>query len=131
MLSPQHLLLSSRHGLLTMKNNTPAPETAAAAAALPTPPATPVKKPRSMIAAKPFIIRDSPTGGMGAFATRDLHPGEVILEETPLFVADREGIFSAFARLSRKKQRKAMKLHASGHFKPGTEYLEAIWYTNR
>ncbi|KAM3446034.1 hypothetical protein MY3296_010051 [Beauveria thailandica] len=81
---------------------------------------------------KPFAVRPSPTGGMGAFATRRLLPDEVILEEAPLLTSSRGGssIFEAYAAASRKKQKKAMKLHASRHFKPGTPYLQAIWDTN-
>ncbi|KAK8149234.1 hypothetical protein G3M48_007764 [Beauveria asiatica] len=82
---------------------------------------------------KPFAVRPSPTGGMGAFATRHLLPDEIILEEAPLLTSSRGGssIFEAYAGASRKKQKKAMKLHASRHFKPGTPYLQAIWDTNR
>ncbi|KAM3516200.1 hypothetical protein MY11210_000222 [Beauveria gryllotalpidicola] len=93
----------------------------------PLPPTPPVK------ACCCFAVRPSPTtgGGMGAFATRALLPNEVILEETPLFTSSRgNSIFKAFARASRKKQKKAMRLHASSHFKPGTPYLQAIWDTN-
>ncbi|KAM3432508.1 hypothetical protein NHJ13734_006823 [Beauveria thailandica] len=83
---------------------------------------------------KPFAVRPSPTGGMGVFATRHLLPDEIILEEAPLLTSSRGGnsisIFEAYARASRKKQKKAMKLHASRHFKPGTPYLQAIWDTN-
>ncbi|PMB70665.1 SET domain-containing protein 5 [Beauveria bassiana] len=80
---------------------------------------------------EPFAVRPSPTGGMGAFATRALLPNEVILEETPLFTSTRgDSIFKAFGRASRKKQKEAMKLHASSHFKPGTPYLQAVWDTN-
>ncbi|TQV96949.1 SETdomain-containing protein [Cordyceps javanica] len=114
---------------------------AAAAAALPTPPITPVRPPSlpaspaattaTAVAVKAFAVRPSLTGGLGAFATRALPRGAVLLEETPLFVAARRGaIFAAFARLSRKRQRKAMALHASDHFKPGTPWLEAVWDTN-
>ncbi|EJP69631.1 uncharacterized protein BBA_01596 [Beauveria bassiana ARSEF 2860] len=81
---------------------------------------------------KPFAVRPSPTGGMGAFATRALLPNEVILEETPLFTSTRgDSIFKTFTRASRKRQKKAMKLHASSHFKLGTPYLQAVWDTNR
>ncbi|KAM3555301.1 hypothetical protein MY1884_005663 [Beauveria asiatica] len=80
---------------------------------------------------KPFAVRPSPTGGMGAFATRRLLPDEIILEEAPLLTSSRgSSIFEAYARASRKRQKKAMKLHASRHFKPGTPYLQAIWDTN-
>lgn len=109
----------------------------AAAAALPTPPTTPVKTPSPAAAAaaacpKAFVVRPSSTGGMGAYATRALSRGDVILEETPLLVvADRGDLFAAFARLGRRKQTKALKLHASDHFKPGTPWIEAVWDTNR
>ena len=102
------------------------------AAALPTPPTTPVKTPSPTTPTKAFVIRPSSTGGMGAYATRALAHNDVILEETPLLVvAERSHLFAAFARLSRKRQTKALKLHASDHFKPGTPWLEAVWDTNR
>ncbi|OAA82251.1 SET domain protein [Akanthomyces lecanii RCEF 1005] len=97
------------------------------AVALPTPPTTPVKTPSPTTTTTPTTS----TGGMGAYATRALAHNDVILEETPLLaVAERSHLFAAFARLSRKRQTKALKLHASDHFKPGTPWLEAIWDTN-
>lgn len=107
---------------------------ASAAAALPTPPTTPVKtpSPAAAAAAKAFVVRPSSTGGMGAYATRALSRGDVVLEETPLLVvADRGDLYAAFARLGRRKLTKALKLHASDHFKPGTPWIEAVWDTNR
>ncbi|KAM3504036.1 hypothetical protein MY10362_003824 [Beauveria mimosiformis] len=98
-------------------------------AALPTTTSTTTTTSSSSV--KPFAVRPSPTGGMGAFATRALLPNEIILEEAPLFTSSRgNSIFKAYARASRKKQQKAIKLHASRHFKPGTPYLQAIWDTN-
>ncbi|KAM3494478.1 hypothetical protein MY3957_002201 [Beauveria namnaoensis] len=105
--------------------------TADANFALPTPTTTTTSASFSSSSVKPFAVRPSPTGGMGAFATRVLLPNEIILEETPLFTSTRgDSIFKAFARASRKRQKKAMKLHASSHFKPGTPHLQAIWDTN-
>ncbi|ATY59210.1 SET domain [Cordyceps militaris] len=100
------------------------------AAALP-PIKTPPPPPPTAAAGKPFVVQPSATGGLGAFATRALAPGELLLEETPLLVvAARPRLFAAFARLRRKRQQKALRLHASDHFKLGTDWLEAIWDTN-
>ncbi|KAM3464972.1 hypothetical protein MY5147_006654 [Beauveria neobassiana] len=97
----------------------------------PTPTTTTTSASFSSSSVKPFAVRPSPTGGMGAFATRALLPNEIILEEMPLFTSTRgDSIFKAFDRASRKKQKEAMKLHASSHFKPGTPHLQAIWDTN-
>lgn len=95
----------------------------------PSPPLTPVKISTPHDAA--FTIKDSETGGVGAFATRILRRGEVILEEAPLFVASRASVFDVFGTLSVKDKYKCLELHASDHFKPGTPRLEAVWDTNR
>lgn len=95
----------------------------------PTPPATPKKG--TALSLRGFTIRGSTTGGLGAFATSRLRRGDVILEEFPLFIASRDAIFRVFTRLDEKTQKRALRLHASTHFKPGTPRLEAVWDTNR
>lgn len=77
-----------------------------------------------------FAVAPSNIAGCGAFAKRDLHRGDVILRERPLFVATSETLFREFEGLDRGIQAVAMDLYANEGVKVGTPKLLAIWRTN-
>ncbi|GAO16694.1 hypothetical protein UVI_02002400 [Ustilaginoidea virens] len=77
-----------------------------------------------------FEIRTSQVAGLGAFATKDLSKGDVILRERPLFIAHRDHIFVEFAKLDERDKEVALSLYANQLLKPGISMLEAIWKTN-
>ncbi|KJZ77564.1 hypothetical protein HIM_03288 [Hirsutella minnesotensis 3608] len=78
-----------------------------------------------------FKIDQSETAGWGAFATRDLLRGDVILRERPLFIANSISLYKEFNALDQQAQGVALSLYANERVKQGTPILQAIWDTNR
>lgn len=78
-----------------------------------------------------FEVRPSQGAGLGAFATRDLKKGDVILKEMPLFVSDSDSsLYREFTNLDPQTRDVASNLHANDQFKPGTNLIQGIWSTN-
>ncbi|KAH0489308.1 hypothetical protein TgHK011_009744 [Trichoderma gracile] len=77
-----------------------------------------------------FQVAKSRVAGWGAFATRDLKRGEVILREIPLFVAESHNILREFHKLSVQDREVALSLHAHELIKGDTPKITAVWHTN-
>ncbi|ETS07048.1 hypothetical protein M419DRAFT_32300 [Trichoderma reesei RUT C-30] len=77
-----------------------------------------------------FQVAKSRVAGWGAFATRDLRQGDVILREIPLFVAESHNIIREFYKLSVQDREVALSLHAHELIKGDTPKITAIWHTN-
>ncbi|PHH92484.1 hypothetical protein CDD83_7232 [Cordyceps sp. RAO-2017] len=77
-----------------------------------------------------FEVALTSAEGWGAFATRKLRRGDVILCEKPLFIADKRSLFQEFDRLGPQARRLALGLHANELAKPGTPPIQNIWETN-
>lgn len=77
-----------------------------------------------------FAITPSPISGWGAFALRDLHKGECILAETPLFTATPSSLFKEFAKLTSGDRGVVWSLAENKLCKPGTPRLQSIWNAN-
>ncbi|KAK3942790.1 hypothetical protein QBC46DRAFT_255804 [Diplogelasinospora grovesii] len=69
-----------------------------------------------------FQVRPSPIGGLGAFAVKDLRPGDVILTESPLLRTTYGSVLPDFYRLTRSDQ--DMYLTLSGY--PSSEGKDEI-----
>ncbi|KAH6609006.1 set domain-containing [Trichoderma cornu-damae] len=76
-------------------------ETPAIAGAALVPPPTLKTSPSPAYSNDCFRIAESGIAGWGAFATRNLTKGDVILREIPLFVAGDDGIFDEFYKLDK------------------------------
>ncbi|KAI1638981.1 hypothetical protein F4809DRAFT_658713 [Biscogniauxia mediterranea] len=59
-----------------------------------------------------FEVKESPLGGLGAFARRDLRAGEVVLVERALVVADQTTIYDALDALAPAQRGAFARLHA-------------------
>lgn len=94
------------------------------------PPPTRKTSPSPMYHNDYFQIAKSSVAGWGAFATRDLTRGDIILRETPLFVADNDNIFHEFYRLDGSAMNVALSLHSHPLIKGGTPRILAVWQTN-
>ncbi|KAL5095574.1 hypothetical protein Trisim1_000344 [Trichoderma cf. simile WF8] len=77
-----------------------------------------------------FEIAKSNVAGWGAFATRDLTKGDVILREIPLFVAETDKVFHEFYKLDGDAKKVALSLHSHRLIKGGTPQILAVWQTN-
>ncbi|UKZ75850.1 hypothetical protein TrVFT333_003545 [Trichoderma virens FT-333] len=98
--------------------------------ALPIPPAILKTSSGPMYHNEYFKVAKSSVAGWGAFATRDLTKGAVILRETPLFVAETDNVFHEFYKLDGDAKKVALSLHAHRLIKGGTPLILAIWQTN-
>lgn len=77
-----------------------------------------------------FKVRKSNVAGWGAFATRDLAKGDVILRERPLFVATNNDLFQEFYNLGSDDMDIALSLHSHQFIKGDTPIILGIWHTN-
>ncbi|TFB02701.1 hypothetical protein CCMA1212_005125 [Trichoderma ghanense] len=77
-----------------------------------------------------FQVAKSRVAGWGAFATRDLKLGDIILREIPLFVAESHNIIREFYKLSLQDREVALSLHAHELIKGDTPRITAVWHTN-
>ena len=77
-----------------------------------------------------FEIGPSKIAGWGAFASRELRHGQVILREAALFTADSTRLFKQYDQLRPEEKQVALSLHANSLAKPGTPRIQAIWATN-
>ncbi|OPB37905.1 hypothetical protein A0O28_0101890 [Trichoderma guizhouense] len=73
-----------------------------------------------------FEIAKSNVAGWGAFATRDLTKGDVILREIPLFVAETNKVFHEFYKLDESAKKVALSLHSHRLIKGGTPQILAV-----
>jgi hypothetical protein len=78
-----------------------------------------------------FRVGKSAVAGWGAFATKDLAKGDVILTEIPLFVATNADLFEEFDNLDSNDMNIALSLHSHEYIKGGTPIILGIWHTNR
>lgn len=95
-----------------------------------TPPAVLKTSPEPMYGNEYFEIAKSNVAGWGAFATRDLTKGDVILREIPLFVAETDKVFHEFYKLNESAKKVALSLHSHRLIKGGTPQILAVWQTN-
>lgn len=86
--------------------------------------------PEPMYGNEYFEIAKSSVAGWGAFATRDLTKGDVILREIPLFVAETDEVFHEFYKLDGSAKKVALSLHSHRLIKGGTPQILAVWQTN-
>lgn len=86
--------------------------------------------PEPMYGNEYFEIAKSNVAGWGAFATRDLTKGDVILREIPLFVAETDKVFHEFYKLDESAKKVALSLHSHRLIKGGTPQILAVWQTN-
>lgn len=86
--------------------------------------------PEPMYGNEYFEIARSNVAGWGAFATRDLTKGDVILREIPLFVAETDKVFHEFYKLDENAKKVALSLHSHRLIKGGTPQILAVWQTN-
>ncbi|KAL6837096.1 hypothetical protein V8C40DRAFT_229182 [Trichoderma camerunense] len=86
--------------------------------------------PEPMYGNEYFEIAKSSVAGWGAFATRDLTKGDVILREIPLFVAETDKVFHEFYELDENAKKVALSLHSHRLIKGGTPQILAVWQTN-
>lgn len=77
-----------------------------------------------------FRVAKSTVAGWGAFATRDLAKGDVILREIPLFVTTNDLLFEEFYNLDSNDMNIALSLHSHEFIKGGTPIILGIWHTN-
>lgn len=77
-----------------------------------------------------FEVRPSLVAGLGAFASRDLFNGDVILRESPLFISDSSNLYKDFGNLDEQAKDVVLSLHANDQIKPGTNRVKAVWSTN-
>ncbi|KAH8124888.1 SET domain-containing protein [Trichoderma asperelloides] len=77
-----------------------------------------------------FKVSKSKVAGWGAFATRDLAKGDVILRERPLFVATNNDLFQEFYNLGSDDMDIALSLHSHQFIKGDTPIILGIWHTN-
>lgn len=77
-----------------------------------------------------FKVGKSTVAGWGAFATRDLAKGDVILREVPLFVSTNNDLFQEFYKLDSQDMDIALSLHSHEFVKGGTPMILGIWHTN-
>ncbi|KAK4064057.1 uncharacterized protein Triagg1_9213 [Trichoderma aggressivum f. europaeum] len=89
------------------------------------PPAILKMSPEPMYGNEYFEIAKSSVAGWGAFATRDLTKGDVILREIPLFVADTDKVFHEFYKLDGSAKKVALSLHSHRLIKGGTPQILA------
>ncbi|KAF3060474.1 hypothetical protein CFAM422_011287 [Trichoderma lentiforme] len=95
-----------------------------------TPPAVLKTSPEPMYGNEYFEIAKSNVAGWGAFATRDLTKGDVILREIPLYVAETDKVFHEFYKLDESAKKVALSLHSHRLIKGGTPQILAVWRTN-
>lgn len=76
-----------------------------------------------------FEVRRSPKGGYGAFATKDIEVGTVIMSEKPLFRAISGEVFYKYENLATEQREEYRSLH--GWSGLGLPRLLAIFKTNR
>ncbi|KAK4064557.1 hypothetical protein Trihar35433_8074 [Trichoderma harzianum] len=81
--------------------------------------------PEPMYGNEYFEIAKSYVAGWGAFATRDLTKGDVILREIPLFVAETDKVFHEFYKLDDSAKKVALSLHSHRLIKGGTPQILA------
>ncbi|KAL7796833.1 hypothetical protein V8C37DRAFT_371608 [Trichoderma ceciliae] len=77
-----------------------------------------------------FQVAESSVAGWGAFATRDLTKGDVILREIPLFVSENDDVFHEFYKLDKNAMNVALSLHSHQLIKGGTPRILGVWRTN-
>lgn len=77
-----------------------------------------------------FRVGKSTVAGWGAFATRDLAKGDVILREIPLFISTNNDLFDEFYKLDSDDMGIALSLHSHDFVKGGTPMILGIWHTN-
>jgi hypothetical protein len=77
-----------------------------------------------------FRVGKSAVAGWGAFATKDLAKGDIILREIPLFVASNDSLFEEFYNLDSNDMNIALSLHSHAYIKGGTPIILGIWHTN-
>ncbi|KAL7906130.1 hypothetical protein GGI35DRAFT_482914 [Trichoderma velutinum] len=94
------------------------------------PPAILKMSPGPMYRNEYFEVAKSSVAGWGAFATRDLTKGDVILREMPLFVAETDKVFHEFYKLDGSAKKVALSLHSHRLVKGGTPQILAVWQTN-
>ncbi|KAL7939201.1 hypothetical protein V8C35DRAFT_275055 [Trichoderma chlorosporum] len=78
-----------------------------------------------------FEVAKSTVAGWGAFATRDLAKGDIILRETPLFVAHTNRVFGEFYKLDTDAKKVALSLHSHHLIKGGTPPILAVFSVSR
>lgn len=94
------------------------------------PPVVPQISPTHAFENEYFQVSCSTIAGLGAFAKQDLHFGDVILREKPLFLAEPQRLFDEFGKLAPSLKRVALSLHSNPNLKAGTPRIQAIWNTN-
>lgn len=75
-------------------------------------------------------VRQSPLAGLGAFAKQDLHRGDIILKEAPLFTTNCRDLFGDFEQLDSDSRAVALDLAKNENLKTGTPALQAVMWTN-
>ncbi|RDL31091.1 uncharacterized protein BP5553_09880 [Venustampulla echinocandica] len=76
-----------------------------------------------------FEVRESPKGGLGAFAVQDIEEDTVIMAEEPLFKATFVEVFYEFEKLSKEKRGEYLSLYAWSGIE--RHKVLAIFSTNR
>lgn len=77
-----------------------------------------------------FQILPSSLGGYGAFATRDLYRGDIILRERPLLISEHHHFYDKFTKLTLEQREVFEDLSVSEMRLWGTPMIKAIWDTN-
>lgn len=78
-----------------------------------------------------FEVRPSDVGGFGAFATKDLKRGTVILRERPLFIAAPDNLQENFDALDDNAKSVALSLHSHVMNRTaGVPTIKGVWLTN-
>ncbi|KAF8853204.1 SET domain-containing protein [Acephala macrosclerotiorum] len=89
----------------------------------------PPKKPDPLFVTEFFEVHRSPKGGYGAFATKDIEVGTVVMSEEPLFRATFSEVFYKYENLTTEQRVEYRSLH--GWSGLGLPRLLAIFKTNR
>ncbi|CZR55981.1 uncharacterized protein PAC_05869 [Phialocephala subalpina] len=89
----------------------------------------PPAKPDPIFVSEYFEVRKSPKGGYGAFATKDIEVGTVVMSEEPLFRAATMDVYYMYWNLTAEQRVEYRSLH--GWSGLGLPRLLAIFKTNR
>lgn len=76
-----------------------------------------------------FEVRISPKGGYGAFATRDIEVGTLVMTEEPLLRAMSGDVFFEYERLTAEQRREYRSLY--GWAELSNNPIISIFKTNR
>ncbi|KAI0008719.1 hypothetical protein F4779DRAFT_641435 [Xylariaceae sp. FL0662B] len=76
-----------------------------------------------------FEVKESPLGGRGAFARRDLKQGEIVIVEAPLFRSTKDTIYDDLEKLSPEHREAFHRMHAYPRT-PNADHTWSIFLTN-